>query len=872
MKKIILLLCLGFIIQSCVQSLQSDYEIDQTEETTITFGLKLPDSSTPTTRSGGIPKDLVIDDITILVFDESNKKYLYSRTGEITQTTGNDAVFTTKLTVTAKPVILHLFANVGSGVAAGNYENDFENDVITQLTTEINLTTATALPMHGSLNLATVDNTTATGQTVSLLRSVARVDVAVVTNENTSNFTLQGVKAYFTPQKGLLAHNATYWNAAGNGGTGEVTHPTMPGGSITKNETALAATVSEKKIMNQLFIYENENKTGIKNSTRVVIKGSYHDGDPKTAKTYYYPVDFIKNSTLSNVLRNYIYSFNIISVSGPGYNSDGEASLGTSSNIDVEIIQWSDGALGDIIFDGANYFSIEDKSIEIRGNANVTATLATESSIDPSLWKMAWSTTDVLPADVEYKTNTLVDGTNFTVTKPSDKKGFLTFKTNTPFENPGQKEYLHIKISNRLNIKITVNQIPNSQNIFTVDGKSSNFTGNIYHEDIYFNYQVITGDPLILWTASYTEISNLPVAGVAFPAIGRDRGELFVQVGANAASAARSGKVTVKRDDASVPESSIEVTLVQEGAPVLGFTGSPSFANPVAFLADKTNPKTFEYMVNITDATAANNYDWIVEHKITNIGTDVIESDVIVTRIDNSKFTITTAARELNAPNINGEIVVSLVRKATNRPIATAKTSVNYTVKAPASYVVVDVYELVHPLAFLYQIEVYDRNAGPDVPTPAEVPVALNWVNGKHHISTHPENFKFKGGYYEYSDILYNRDVTDATKTPLCDTNNGWRAPDDKELNAIFKAVGANEIHTDYNQINQGDIVCYLPIVGISRLDDTTLYPHTFYGSNTSVSSKLYYTYLVETHQAPRPNHRNRTDLFTSLRCVRTIE
>ena len=510
MKKLIFLLCLGFILHSCTKEPQIENEIGNMEETTISFGLKLSSSSVPTTRTGGaVAKDMKIEDITILVFDESSI-CLYGRTGKITQSSSSDAKFTANLIASESKVTIHVFANVKGGVSLTNYKDRLESEVIKELTTTIDLNDAmtTALPMHGKLSLAKVDNSTNSGHSVSLLRSVASVDVVVAA----TNFTLQEITAYFSPNEGRLVHDVANWDSAGNG---EVTKPTMPKNPIITTKTITAKSVVDNAIKNQLFIYENLNVTGTGKSTRVVVKGEYNDGT--VTKSYWYPVDFVETevSTLSNVLRNFRYTFNIMSVTGAGYDNEEDASVGSSQNLKVTVIPWSEESIGNIIFDGENYFSIESQSVKIYGNANERKYIKVKSNIDVSKWEMRWGESG------DYVTSQEITTTNFSVRKPNagSNSGYLLFTTLTSCTED-KTDNLHIIVAKRLKISIKILQSVENI-ILKVDGKTGTIdTPTIrYDGGVSEEFEVVTGDDMVLWHAKLSEENaymKFPTAGVNY--------------------------------------------------------------------------------------------------------------------------------------------------------------------------------------------------------------------------------------------------------------------------------------------------------------------------------------------------------------------
>jgi hypothetical protein len=582
MKKMIFLLCLVFIFQSCTQDLQRDSELGSIENTTISFGLKLPVSSTPDTRSG-VAIDNRIEDITVFVFDGTSKKGLYSRTGTITTKPDGAIEFTTNLIARESSVIIHVFANVGSALAGQDISDLSEETIIKNLTLSDNLGTVTALPMHGILELSKVDNTVATGETVFLLRSVARVDVV----SSSANFTLQATTCYFTPSKGRLVHHSAYWNPDGNEGHGEVTAPTMPTSDVTKIKTNTATGVAVNTISNQLFVYENTNAAGVGNSTRLVVKGAYNDG--ATTTSYWYPVDFIKAGVLTNVLRNYKYTFNITSVTGPGYDSEIEASEGVATNIKVEIIDWSHGG-GDIDFLGPNWFSIQSKSIVLLGDRGVEGSLSVKSNIPVNKWEMRWG------AVGEYSSAESLPTNLFTVSRPaSGYEGSLNFMTRFDYAEitPPYSEKLYLRIDKTLQIIIDVSQIK-VEDIIEVDGNRTNFTAPLmYHEGgLTKDFHVVTGNDLVSWSAMTTSgLSN-----ILYPHGGQNNSDLKISFLPNETAATIVRTIEVARQGGS--NASLIMTCNQEDKPVF---------NNIVKKAFTAGEKAFTMML---DSDYNNLYEW----------------------------------------------------------------------------------------------------------------------------------------------------------------------------------------------------------------------------------------------------------------------
>ena len=440
MKKIMLLFCLGFILSSCVKEPLSEAGIGTKDETYITLGLKVPTSVTPT--RAGSPKDTYIKDIAILIFDEETKEYLYG-SNNIKPVSLGDAgtiTFTAKVLVTNKPVLIHVFANSQGQINPDNYKNSKEEMALASVASmDLNSDQTTALPMHGLLGLPKI-TILGSSANVTLCRSVARVDVKVA-NE-VKNFSLQKLYAYFTPSKGRFVQNT------------KNTKPNLPA-SLDKKTFSTVEQGYVTSIENQLFIYENINTLNPEGSTRIVVKGAYTAPDMSNSTVSFYPIDFAnpEGTELIDILRNHQYIFNITKVSSYGYETADEASKGSSANITAEIRAWNQNDHNDIVFDGANYFSVEKKMLTIKGDAGVKGSLSVESSINSNEWEMKWKN-----SGTTYSNASSISSSLFKVTKPSSSySGLLTFQTLKPYSAANCEDILEVKVRN-LKMQFTVKQ------------------------------------------------------------------------------------------------------------------------------------------------------------------------------------------------------------------------------------------------------------------------------------------------------------------------------------------------------------------------------------------------------------------------------
>ena len=582
MKRLLLLLCIGFILNACTNESLSG-TTDTLSETSITFGLKMPHATPATTRTSGVAKDMQLNEINMLVFDQTSKEFLYGRKGiKPTITSSSNAEFTAKLLMTNTAVTIHLLANPTAGVDPSDFVGKTETELISTITSlELNATATKSLPMYGKLDLDKIDLNTKTTSPVALTRAVARVDVLVA--PAVTNFTLQKITAYYTPNKG-------YWVDS------KTTPPTIPTTDVTLIKPASPVVVGAKAIENQLFIYENIYNSTVGKGTRIVVQGEYTDGKGTTT-TSYYPIDFNKIGadgavTEHHVLRNHQYIFNITNVSGLGYDTEEDASKGTAANIKVELIPWDNADMGDIIFDGVNHFTIQSKEVILKGD-NVYKSLSVSSNIPAAEWEMKWET-----STGDYILATEMASATFNVTKPNTgNSGKLTFSTLKLHAGVDKIENLHIRVAKRLNITIKVNQIIGAQDILTVDGRTGAITDVplIYHEGGRSEESVVsTGNELVLWSATANPESS---GFMTFTQGGGDGGTLMSMFARNLDPTHRTGTITVIREVGS--SSAVSVEYTQEGKPTFNTPAASSLWN---------GTKTITKM--ITEGSHPDHYEW----------------------------------------------------------------------------------------------------------------------------------------------------------------------------------------------------------------------------------------------------------------------
>lgn len=191
---------------------------------------------------------------------------------------------------------------------------------------------------------------------LKILRAIARVDVSAVDAE--SSFEMTSVQGFRVNSQFQIVPN-TYSDPL------FVTEPSIPSTSTTTiNTTPIAVTnnISES----QLYLPESAAPSvadQTSGATCVIVGGRYNNSSDIT----YYRLDFepdISGYPLGQILRNHHYTFNIISVTAPGWATPEEAAINKSTNIEAGIQDWEDEDT-DIGLGGTDYFRLSTREVTV---------------------------------------------------------------------------------------------------------------------------------------------------------------------------------------------------------------------------------------------------------------------------------------------------------------------------------------------------------------------------------------------------------------------------------------------------------------------------------------------------------------------------
>lgn len=419
-KTITLLACLLFC--SCMDDTLTGTRYDESclaaDETDMYLKVSVP----RTYSSGGTGNvEELIETIDVIVFakgkvDPDNYYVQSACEGKLTESHNQFEV----IMPVGKDLIVHVFANCHEDMAACNLYNSAGTRMDAMLSKlrlakkVINGEKLTSLPMHGYITGVDIDKDTKDALTVPVLRSVAAAQVLTnakikdgdYTNITTGDilddkgklvFEMRELYAFFCPDSGRVAADAASYallKPDDKDQTRDVVKASLlDNPTVSKVDNPLSI-MKESKVqrIGCLYLYENipysdngydqpdDKKKAA--TTRLVVGGVYKEETDKDGKPIvtYYRVDFTGDGKLTDILRNHKYTFSIDNVSGPGYDTPGEAATGVPINIYVSVIDWTN-EWNNIDFSGENSLSVESRSVVLPRDANSTRSIGMESDV-----------------------------------------------------------------------------------------------------------------------------------------------------------------------------------------------------------------------------------------------------------------------------------------------------------------------------------------------------------------------------------------------------------------------------------------------------------------------------------------------------------
>lgn len=377
----LLLVALLLGLTGCLESPKEEDIPNKKDGAEVMFSINLPGKAAPATRALSELEENEVRTVEILLFDAQTKELAHtpiyanniSETESITQKT-----FAVRIPKGTYEIML--FANSRNIFAeAPLVEGEGQETTLAKLTVDMPSMGWCAdesrgdeylIPMWGVIK----DVVTVSGDMsisgVYLHRMVSRIDVIVTDKaESEGNFELTDIKLYNVQSKGRVAPMMDNWSRDGviNEGTpkeqrvGKAIDPSLAYGASVHAPISYGSSIQDKlRSIGEIYIFESQKAAhnADQEAFFILLKAKYDGVDG------WYRVDIADYTNPSNVeymdvLRNSLYRIVITNVSGTGHKDEEEAKENPSSNIEIEVTLWNEHGLGEIIFDGQNFLSID---------------------------------------------------------------------------------------------------------------------------------------------------------------------------------------------------------------------------------------------------------------------------------------------------------------------------------------------------------------------------------------------------------------------------------------------------------------------------------------------------------------------------------
>ena len=357
--------------------------------------------------------------------------------------------------------------------------------------------TANRIPMWGETPRMTISQETGLVP-VSLMRAIARVDVGLgspMFSTSTMSYTWSGLAANgsaipFRINSVYVVHpNNRYALVPAvvnrNATSGEITAPTIPAGTSTiplnNPPTTFTYTAPSGYSTQSIYIPEADIIMGgtgtpgdVNHANRMaIVVGGYFNGSPTET---FYRLDFARNGALINVLRNHLYQFSIAGVSGTGSSSVVNAYTSVTMNMRVNVLAWNETDMGNIVFNGDSYFSVNPTQLHFTPANNQTATATIRTNIPNFSMSLGGVTRlqagGAMPATYIDSATGLIYTLSNGATSDTYNLAVSTLLPNTGAQNIRVNNWTFV--AGRLNMPFTVDQAWANPYISVANGSTTN--------------------------------------------------------------------------------------------------------------------------------------------------------------------------------------------------------------------------------------------------------------------------------------------------------------------------------------------------------------------------------------------------------------
>ncbi|MDR0973989.1 MAG: FimB/Mfa2 family fimbrial subunit [Prevotellaceae bacterium] len=433
---------------------------------TVLFTITVPDATQTralqTSEENDGITETTIQTVDVLQFDHDEETFAHRTLGYGITATGSSRSFQADLVGSEENQTFDLIivANARAAVEAAaakwtastNMQQALDSLRITvPATAKLSTSTAVpALPMFGYVSntpvqdgISFVKQDGGTDNTIPLIRAVAKIQVVLSTkaatgsgavddeyagsDELNANFTLTDVYLYNQSLSGWVVPKMADWptdNIAtapyfgGNATTKKADYVTEKNDPI--HYAGTSDNVTANSVLRSIYTFEAlAGSTAGRDTNVCLVVGGYY-GNQQTTKSYY-RIDFRQlnaqnEAVYLSLLRNHNYRVRIGSVTGEGYPEPDPAFHGATANMQVNILDWADGAQHDVIFDGVNFLSVNQAEFSLAKTASAATALEIKTDVQTGWTAIVYDD----EAGTSQTTSTWLTLSTPTMTTPND--------------------------------------------------------------------------------------------------------------------------------------------------------------------------------------------------------------------------------------------------------------------------------------------------------------------------------------------------------------------------------------------------------------------------------------------------------------------
>ena len=676
-------------------------------------------------------------------------------------------------------------------------------------------------------------------------RSVCRLDLS---NLAAAQLDIEFVKVCNYRNGGYYFHNDAPWGNIFAGLTGSTPENGKDGWVSVADPADGRQSVTAK-----LYAFPNIVPVTAQNdklTTYLMIAGKYKgtvDGKPAPDKITYYRFNMATLGSSQVLKRNFAYKATINRVTGPGDDSEEEASNSENPKLDYTVDdEWEDD--NSTVTDGdGNYLTVSRTQVTFDGKSGMTEVVSVKVKEG-----LSWTVDkDNITGDTPDAFNLQrINNTSFSITTSGDNA--------TQFVKNG---HLRVSVPGKplLSLSISLVQLSSLDEVKTllVDGRTGTLEYRIPGEGGSLTLMVQTGSVYAGWFTDGT--NTLESWGGTCTKSGANKGYLNITLPTNVSSGERTATVTVKRDvsatadgsEGTVPDVTINITQPKSNY-IVSISPRPENNTLVvdAFSGAVGTPNGFsvqkKFQVYLTDVLR---YTWKATSTLfkdydacLSLNT-ALAATTQANFVDNTALTNAVAGENGEAfwlnifrtgpgdPDINGTVTITATPRAEYASLPEMSISFAVTIRSNCEIdnVVLD------------NLVIADRNVGAvdRMNQAGDLVRALNFTNDVNvkitagNVSGDPDNMHkdFKGDYYtfniaspatfcpaEYADKNVDDDCKLSPWYKSADREK-WYTPSQTDLQAVagrmcFSKQRAFLVSDQKNDKTGKSVGCFFPLSG----------------------------------------------------------